>query len=1099
MRIVQTSGIVLIFLSFFISCNRSKNSVKKELFTSEKVSHTGIEFKNIVTESDSLNYFNFPYIYMGGGVAIGDINNDGLEDIFFTANQTSNKLYLNKGNLKFDDITKKAGVAGNNLWNTGVTMIDINNDGYLDIYVSVSGLTANRKNQLYINNGDLTFTEEAEKYGIADNGHSTQASFLDYDGDGDLDLYVANYPPNKTSTPIIFYKKKMDNPVLEESDHLYRNNGNNTFTDVTKEAGILNFGLTLSANIGDFNQDGYPDIYVSNDFTSPDYFYINNKNGTFKEVSKQALKHTTLYGMGSDIADYNNDGLLDLMQLDMTAADNRRLKANMSGMNPEAFWEVVNDGMHYQYMQNSLQLNRGLDDKGNLMFSEVSRLAGVSTTDWSWSALFADLDNDGYKDLYISNGSRRDVNNTDYFKSLKKKSRFLKLSLDDIKKIPSEKIANYAFKNNGDLTFSNESKKWGLNLKGFSTGMAYGDLDNDGDIDFVINNVDSIATIYRNNSSDEKLNNFLQFKLKGPETNKFGLGTKITLTNKGESQYEEFYLTRGFQSSVAPIVHFGVHNLNSVEKVTVVWPDGKLQILNNVKTNKIYTLNYQDAKLSKIQKTKVKKKIFENITDKNLVSFVHQEKKSDDYAEQPLLPYSFSNLGPKMAKADVNNDGLEDVFVGNGSGYAGSLFLQQPNGTFKLENNNAFDNDKQFEDMGAAFFDADGDGDQDLYVVSGSYEFEINSPYLQDRLYLNNGKGVFTRSNNLPIVNASGSVVKPADFDNDGDIDLFVGGRVVPGNYPLPAKSYILQNNGKGVFTDITKTIAPEFLKLGLVSDAVWSDYNNDKKLDLIVTGDWMPISIFKNENNHFVNITKEANLNKSTGWWSSIAQGDFDNDGDMDYIVGNLGYNYKLKATEKEPFEVYAKDFDKNGTLDIVLSYYNEGKYYPLRGRSCSSQQNPGIAKKFPTYNQFSVADVSEVYGKEELKDALHYQANTFATSYVENLGNGKFKVTALPNLAQLSSVNKTIIKDFDGDGNLDCIIAGNMYESEIETPRNDSSIGLFLKGDGKGHFKVISREESGFYAPGDVKDMLPIKTKNNSNLILTASNRGNLGIIMF
>jgi enediyne biosynthesis protein E4 len=1093
--------IVILFTSLLIfifsACNTSKSSSKKTLFIQQPPNLSGIDFINIVTESDSLNYFIFPYIYMGGGVAIGDINNDGLEDVYFTSNQNSNKLYLNKGNFKFEDITDKAKVGGNKLWNTGVTMVDINNDGYLDIYVSVSGLTKNRKNLLYINNGNLTFTEEAEKYGIADNGYSTQASFLDYDKDGDLDLYIANYPPAKPSTPIAYYKYKMDHPKHEESDHLYRNNGNNTFTDVTLEAGILNHGLTLSANIGDFNQDGYPDIYVSNDFTSPDYFYINNKKGGFDDVSKQALNHTSLYGMGGDIADFNNDKFLDFVQLDMTAEDNRRLKANMSGMNPQSFWETVKDGMHYQYMQNSLQLNRGFDKNGNLKFSEVSRIAGISTTDWSWSALFADLNNDGWKDIYVTNGSRRDVNNTDYFKKLKKKTQFLKLNINDIKNIPSEKIENYTFKNNGDLTFSNVSKSWGLNLKGFSNGVAYADLDNDGDLDLVINNIDSVASVYKNTVSDNNLNHFLRFKLNGPKTNLNGLGTKITLNNNGKIQFQELYLTRGFQSSMEPIVHFGLGNLKNVDSINVVWPDGKSQLLRNLKTNKVYTLNYKDAEEFKLDKLNKTNQLFKNITDQNKISFTHQEAKSDDYTTQPLLPYSYSNLGPKMAVADVNNDGLKDVFIGNGSDYAGALFLQQPDGNFKLSKNKAFENDKIFDDMGAAFFDADGDGDMDLYVVSGSYEFKQGSPYLQDRLYINNGKGVFTKSNNLPIVNASGSVVKPADFDKDGDIDLFVGGRIVPGKYPLPAKSYILQNNGKGVFKDITKSVAPQFLELGMVTDAVWTDYNNDKKLDLIITGEWMPISIFKNENNHFVNQSKKAGLENFTGWWSSIAKADFDKDGDMDYIVGNLGLNYKSKATIKEPFEVYAKDFDNNGSLDIVLSYYNEGKLYPVRGRSCSSNQNPEIAKKFPTYNQFSVAEVSQVYGKEALEGALHYQAKNFASGYLENLGQGKFKFKKLPNLAQLSSINKTLIDDYDGDGNLDCLIVGNLFESEIETPRNDSSVGLFLKGDGKGHFKTVDRMESGFYTPGDVKDMVALTTKKNQKLILTISNRGELNVV--
>ena len=1097
MKSINIYFAISIGLVLLSSCSKPEPVKSQFLFEEVPATETGINFTNIVTESDSLNYFKFPYIYMGGGVAIGDINNDGLEDVFLTSNQNSNKLYLNKGNLKFEDITEKANIVGNELWNTGVTMIDINNDGFLDIYVSISGLTSDRKNQLYINNKDLTFTEEAEKYGVADNGNSTQASFIDYDHDGDLDLYVANYPPNKTSTPIAFYKKKMDNPTLEESDHLYRNNGDNSFSDVTEEAGILNFGLTLSANIGDFNQDGWPDIYVSNDFTSPDYFYINNKDGSFKEVSKTYLKHTSLYGMGADISDYNNDGLLDFVQLDMTAEDNRRLKANMSGMNPASFWETVNDGMHYQYMQNSLQLNRGLDEQGDLIFSETARIAGLATTDWSWSALFADLNNNGWKDIYITNGSRRDVQNSDYFKALKKKTRFTKLTLDDITNIPSEKVANYSFQNNGDLTFTNVSKSWGLDLKGFSTGTAYADLDNDGDLDIVINNVDSVATIYKNNATNNPSSHYLRFKLNGPKSNLNGLGTKIKLQNKGLTQFQELYLTRGFQSSVAPIVHFGMENLEAVDSVNVVWPDGKTQLLLNVKTDKVYTLNYKDAVEIKVVTAENSNKLFKNINEENTIAFTHQETFFDDYALQSLIPYDFSNLGPKLAVADVNNDGLEDVFVGNGSGFASALFFQQDDGNFKLSKNSAFEKDEKFEDMGAEFFDADGDGDIDLYVVSGSYEFQSDSPYLQDRLYMNNGKGVFTKSTNLPKVNSSGAVVKPADFDNDGDIDLFIGGRVVPGKYPMPADSYILQNNGKGVFTDITDEIAPQFRKLGMVTDAVWTDYNNDKKLDLIITGDWMPISIFKNENDHFVPQTKEADLENSTGWWSSIAQADFDKDGDMDYIVGNLGLNYKSQATEKEPFEVYAKDFDNNGSLDIVLSYYNDGVLYPVRGRSCSSGQNPEVAKKFPNYNLFAVADVTSVYGKEDLKDALHYQAKVFTSSYVENLGNGKFKVSALPNLAQLSSINKTLIEDYDGDGNLDCVIAGNLYESEIETTRNDSSIGLFLKGDGHGNFTAKSRIESGFFAPGNVKDMVTVTQKDDSKLIITASNREALNTI--
>ncbi|MDP3313707.1 VCBS repeat-containing protein [Lutibacter sp.] len=1097
MNSIKNFSFFVVSLLIISSC--SKTSKSGLLFDYELPKNSGIDFKNIVVETDSLNYFNFPQIYMGGGVAIGDINNDGLQDVFFTSNQNSNKLFLNKGNLKFEDITEKAGVSGNKLWNTGVSMIDINNDGFLDIYVCVSGHAENKKNQLYINNGDSTFTESAEKYGVADNGQSIQASFLDYDQDGDLDMYIANYPYVPTSTPTSFYREKMLNPTIEDSDHLYRNNGNNTFTDVTVETGILNYGLTLSANVGDFNQDGWPDIYVSNDFTSPDYFYINTKDGKFKNVADSVLKHTALYGMGADIADYNNDGLLDFMQLDMTSESNRKLKANMSGMNPDSFWEVVRDSMHYQYMHNMLQLNRGMDEHGNLMFSETSRIAGMSATDWSWSSLFADLDNDGWKDVFITNGSRRDVNNTDYFKKLKKKTHFgVKLTVDDVKKIPSEKVENYAFKNNGDLSFTNVSKSWGLNLNGFSTGTAYADLDNDGDLDFVVNNLDSIATIHRNNSSDQKLNRFLRFKLNGPKSNLNGQGAKIKIVNKGLSQFQELYLSRGFQSSVEPFVHFGVGNEKTIEIVTIVWPDGKTQQLANVKTNQVLTLNYADAVAKNIDPTKTVEPIFKDVTGLFNFPYKHGETYFDDYKLQTLLPFDHSTLGPKMAIADVNGDGLEDVFVGNGAGFESELFIQQANGSFSQMQTPAFKKDAPFEDMGAAFFDADGDLDLDLYVVSGSYEFKVDSPMLQDRLYLNNGKGLFTKTtSNLPVLTASGSVVKPADFDNDGDIDLFVGGRLVPGSYPLPAKSYLLENNGKGIFKDVTATFAPEFNSLGLVTDAIWTDYNNDKKLDLIITGDWMPISIFKNEKTKFTNQTKVVGLEKSTGWWSSIAQADFDKDGDMDFVVGNLGLNYKSKASDKEPFEVFAKDFDANGSMDIVLSYYNEGTLFPVRGRGCSSEQNPSIAEKFETYNGFSVANVTEVYGENELRDALHYKVHTFATSYVENLGNGKFKVTSLPNLAQLSSVNKTLIDDFDKDGHLDIVIAGNLFGSEIETTRNDSSIGLLLKGDGKGNFTPVTRLNSGFYAPDDVKDMAFITLKDKSRYIVVGSNKASLRVI--
>ncbi len=1079
--------LLLCFLAFF-SCEETS----KKQFSLLQAKETGISFSNDIVETDSLNYFNYPYMYMGGGISAGDINNDGLVDLFFTANMKPNTLYLNNGDFKFEDISVSAGIEGDDRWITGTTMVDINNDGYLDIYVSVSGKGENRNNLLYINNKDNTFTERAEEYGIDDNGHTTQSTFFDYDNDGDLDIYLANYPPTPFKSPVSLYKHKANNPKIEESDILYRNNGDDTFTDVTIESGILNFGLSLSATIGDFNNDGWKDIYVSNDFDSADYLYMNNRDGTFLETAGNTLNHTAQYGMGVDIADFNNDMLIDIAQVDMTPEDNRRSKANMASMNPVGFTKMVDAGLNYQYMQNCLQLNRGVDEKGNPVFSEVSRLAGIATTDWSWSVLFADLDNDGWKDIAISNGTRRDINNRDYFNNLKARNHFggVKLTAEEIQKIPSEKVSNYVYKNTGNYTFKNVVEEWGWEEKTFSNGAAYADLDNDGDLDYVVNNIDQQVSVYRNNNSSN--NNYLNINLKGPENNINAIGAKVQIISKNLKQHNELTLSRGFQSSVAPEIHFGLGQETLVDQVKVVWPDGSVSKIKDVKANQNLVINFSSEKQSKAQVVKDQITFKTVNLDSLQIDFKHQENKYNDYFFEPLLPHKTSMMGSGAAVSDVNGDGLEDFYIGGASKQSGELYIQNSEGKFRKSNVDTWELDADKEDIGALFFDADNDGDKDLYVVSGGNEqLAINDSTFQDRLYLNDGTGNFTKgAQNLPKINTSGGRVKAGDYDADGDLDLFVTGRLMVGKYPWPSKSYIL-NNENGVFSDVTPQLAPEFKELGMITDANWTDFDGNGTLDLMIVGEWTPILFYSNINGEFKNITKHIGLENTNGWWSSIAQDDFDNDGDIDYVVGNLGLNYKYKASVSEPFEVYADDFDKNDRKDIVLSYYNFGKLFPVRGKSCSSQQIPSLKKKFEDYSSFAVAGVEEVYGEEELKNAeIHYKAYNFASSYIENLGKGTFKLSKLPNEAQFSSVNQIVSRDVDNDGLKDLVIAGNLYASEIETPRNDSSVGVYLKGNGKGEFSVVPNAQCGLYIRGDVKDLVTINIMGEEHVIAVKNN---------
>ena len=1088
MKNINTIAGFLSIVSLLILASCSKDSDQK-IFTTLDRSDTGIDFSNNLKENDSLNYFTYNYIYLGGGVATGDINNDGLVDIYFTGNQVSNKLYLNKGNLKFEDITEKAGVGGDSRWYTGVTMADVNGDGFLDIYCSVGGKFGPKNNELYINNGNGTFTEKAKEYGIDDIGNSVQGTFFDYDKDGDLDLFVANYPPTKFNSATGDYVQMMLHVKDNESGHLYRNDGNH-FTNVTEQAGVKNYGLSLSATVGDLNNDGWPDIYVSNDFNSPDFLYINNQDGTFKEVVKEVMAHNSFYGMGVDISDFNNDGNLDLFQVDMDAKDNRRKKANMSSMNPKLFWDVIDAGFNYQYMHNCMQLNTGVYENGIPHFGNVSRITGTSSTDWSWGPLFADFDNDGNKDLFVTNGTRREINNNDFFHSLETLNLKPKDLLKKSQEIPSEKIDNFMFQNNGNLNFEQANKKWGIEYKGFSNGVAYVDLDNDGDLDIVVNNIDDYASVFENSSS--KLNNYVKVDFKGNSKNVYGLGNRVYVRTKKGTQMQELTLTRGFQSSVAPELHFGVGEEKTIDEVKVVWTNGKVQKLNNVKANQTLHFKEQDAIEESITVTTPKKQLFATET-KVFPVFKHEENKYDDFKDQVLLPHKMSTFGPVIAVGDLNKDGLDDYFIGGSATYSGKMFFQNKNG-FVEKNIPALELDKASEDTGALIFDADNDGDNDLYVVSGGYEFLINDPKLQDRLYINNGKGDFTKApvGVLPSMPTSGSKVYPIDYDKDGKQDLLVLGRQVPGQYPSPTTTYLLHNLSTATQPkfEISKKAPKEFINLGMATSAVITDINNDKLDDIIVVGEWMPIRIFQNSKAGFKEVTKEMGLNDdTTGWWWSIQQGDFDKDGDMDYIVGNNGLNYKYKATPNETFDIFVKDFDNDKHKDIVLSYYNDGKQYPVRGRGCSSQQIPNIKKKFKDYESFSEATLVDVYTEKSLKEALHYKVKSFASIYLENR-NGKFVIHELPVEAQLSCINQIMIDDYDKDGNLDALITGNMYNSEVETPRNDAGHGLFLKGNGKGKFKSVTAVESGFFTPGDVKNMEKIKVQGKTYLLVTKNN---------
>ena len=1066
---------------------------------------SGITFANIIKEDHQLNIITNSYMYNGGGVAVLDANRDGRPDLYFVGSQESNRLYLNQGELNFQDITEAAGVGATGGFKTGVTVVDINGDGYDDLYVCRTGLQANdqRRNLLYLNNGDLTFTESAAAYGLDDISASNHANFFDYDLDGDLDVYVLNHPVDFSSVNNIALEEvdgkrvKREGPRgPHESDRLYRNEGNGAFTDVSEQAGIVNRAFGLSVTVSDFNHDGYPDLYVGNDYIEPDYLYINNRNGTFTDRIDEYFRHTSNHTMGVDIADFNNDGMVDVAALDMIAEDNRRQKLLMTTMDLQRYNTLVRYGYGHQIMRNVLQLNTG---EGG--FADVGTFAGISNTDWSWSVLFQDFDNDGWKDLYITNGYRRDVTNMDYLTytvdSLNRtgginKQRFPEFD-QFLNMIPSERLQNYLFRNKGDLSFEKVTDSWGLPERSFSNGSAYADLDGDGDEEIITNNIADPAFVYRNLSREKyPERHYLQITLQESGKNTKAVGAKVQLYCGDRQQYQEVTPTRGFFSSSSTILHFGLGDCASVDRIEITWPDGAVQVLDQVAADQRLTVEKGNTTAQTAKKA-AKNEFFRPATGLGL-DFIHQENEFEDFDRERLLPHRLSRLGPFAAVADVNGDGREDLFVGGAAGQAGMLYLQQANSTFRRSTTEAFALDQPAEDLGCLFFDADGDGDPDLYVVSGGSAAPMNSELYQDRLYLNDGQGQFSRTvNALPKMTSSGSCVQAQDYDGDGDLDLFVGGRVSPGAYPSAPQSFILRNEG-GKFSDVTVEVCPDFQTAGMITDIRWGDLDGDGQAEMITAGEWLPISVYKVVNGKLENQTAAFGLAQTEGWWNCLALADVDSDGDQDLIAGNLGLNTRLHASAAEPLKLLAKDFDHNGSIDPIITYYNGGKEYPLARREMLIKQLPGLKKKFVYFEPYSTATVEQVFSSSDLQDATTYRVHTFQSTYFENQGNGSFQVKPLPNEAQLAPTNQIVADDLNGDGRTDLLLVGNNYSSDVESGRYDASNGLCLLNDGKGGFEPVWSSRSGFLANLDARDLCRLHLANGSDLYLVTNNNGRL-----
>ncbi len=1083
-RLLSLASLGLSLLLSLSACQNSKDKGESDagepLFTRLRPDSSGVNFTNTVANTEEFSFLDYLYFYNGGGVAAGDVNNDGLTDLYFVSNQGKNQLYLNKGNFKFEEIAEKAGVAGKASWQTGVSMADVNGDGLLDIYVSAvsnyKGLTGG--NELYINKGDGTFEEKAKEYGVNFEGFSTQASFFDYDHDGDLDMYLLTHAVH-TSLSYGRVSARALERDKEAGDYLFRNEGGKLFTDVSEQAGIyaapMGYGLGIS--VGDLNNDGWEDIYVANDFHEDDYYYINNKNGTFTEALRKHFAHTSKFSMGNDMADVNNDGLLDVVTVDMYPEDPAVEKAS-AGEDPlDVYLYKLQFGFYNQYTRNTLQLNQGGEK-----FSDLGAMSGISATDWSWSPLLADYDNDGIKDLFVSNGIVRRPNDLEYLKFVSSPemnmlvARGKSLDREMITRMPDGRTHNYLYQGTDSLQYVDRSLAWGFDQANYSNGAAYADLDNDGDLDLITNNINEVAGIYRNQATNQRANGFLKVKLKGSGLNTFGVGAKVYLKTAQGWQYQQNMPTRGFMSSVEPWLTFGLGKSTTLDSVAVVWPDQKAEVRTALKPNQTLVFKQEEAKGSFALNAE-KNVLFENVTETTVLDYRHQENPYYDFTREPMMPFKVSTEGPAMAIADINGDGLDDMYLGGAKLQPGQIYLQQTGGTWQRMNETALRQDTLYEDVDAVFFDADNDKDLDLYVVSGGNEFFGEAPALLDRLYKNDGKGNFLHDRKaLPAMYTNKSCVVPFDFDKDGDVDLFVGGRVTAYGYGKTPDSYLLINDGKGKFTDQTSALASQLREVGMVTDATWSDYDGDGDADLLVVGDWMPVRVFENKSGKL--SSKETTLDEATGFWQTIEKADLDGDGDEDFVVGNLGTNTKFRRGAGGKLRMYVGDFLNANKTDQLLAYSVEDIFYPVSLKDEIGKSIPYINQRFPSYQDFSGKPIERIFKSNELDAAELKEVNTFESVWIENKGGGDFAIHPLPFLAQASKVFAIDIADVNGDKKPDILLGGNFYNVSTYQGRYDASYGLVLENSGKGQWTTSLPTETGFLIDGEVRHIKPIRT---------------------
>lgn len=1113
---------LLLVLILFSTCDSSLPDTTYQLLAADE---TGVDFVNEITETDSFNILETEFIYNGGGVAVGDLNGDGWQDLFFAGNQVDNRLYLNQGGLQFKDVSEVAKVTKPHpaIWSSGVNIVDINRDGRSDIYVcnTLTDDPAHRRNLLYINQGNNAdgvpvFQEMGAAYGVDDLSHSSHAQFFDYDNDGDLDLFIGvnliegRYPNQ-------FVDIKLDGTGLNR-DNLFRNDwneelGHPVFTDVSLEAGLLQDGYSHSTLIHDFNQDGWQDIYVANDYQSDDLIFINNQDGTFTNQAGKIFKHFSLSAMGSDVADFNNDGAADFFTTEMQPYYNKRKKLFQGESSYQMQILTERYGYNYQYTRNTLQLNQGTDPNTELpVFSEVGMYAQVQETDWSWAALFADYDNDGWQDLYVANGFPRDVTDRDFGDFRAFASNLVSIK-ELYERIPEVKSPNFLFRNKGDLSFESVGKEWGLAIPSFSNGAAYADLDNDGDLELITNNIDDPAFIFENMSiqADQVPGNqqFLRVKLKGLALNPDAYGASIEIRTEGSRQVRYILSNRGYLSQSENIAHFGLGEVAKVDSLMVRWPDGKQSFLQDIAANQVLEIDYSTAREAAPLAKSLPTVPFQEVASQYQLNYQHQDLDFIDFNFQRTLPHKFSQYGPSIAIGDANGDGRDDIFLGGSRGFDQTWMWQQANGQFQKEMVSfKTDQEKREEDIASLLFDADGDADLDLYLVRGNAQSEAGSALYQDVLYVNNGNGQFALAEGaLPEMRANGSCVKAADFDRDGDLDLFVGSRVLPRAYPLPDRCYVLRNDSEGdqvKFTDITASVNEKLLKPGLITDALWTDIDGDQWPDLMLAGEWMSLMVFKNiEGDNLQDITVDAGLSDYKGWWNSLAAADLDQDGDMDYIAGNFGENLYFRCTSDEPLRIYGQDLDKNGMVDPLISCYwqdslgnrNEYLYHP---RQDLVKQFVGIRKKFNTYGDYGEATVAEMFTPEEMEGATILSANWMKTAVIENLGNGQFSLKALPIEAQLAPVYAILPYDLNQDGKLDLLMVGNDHGIEVQQGRADAFNGLALLNQGDFDFSPLSMAESNFMVRGDGIGMVKMLA-GDQELIVATQNRDSLRVFSF